>query len=73
MQSDGGITVDDGQVEVVGHFKYLGSLKWTEYRTDESIITELNTTRQLLEFVVPRKLSFCGHTIRDGGCELVSV
>ena len=39
--------------------------------TDGSILTELNTTRQLLGFVVRRKLSFFGHTIRDGGCELV--
>ena len=41
------------------------------YRTDDSILTELGTTRQLLGFVVRRKLSFFGHTIRDGGCELV--
>ena len=32
---------------------------------------QLNTTRQLLGFVVRRKLSFVGHTIRDGGCELL--
>ena len=44
---------------------------WTEHRTDENILTELGTTRQLLGFVVRRKLSFFGHTIRDGGCELV--
>ena len=40
---------------------------WTEHRTDESILLELNTTRQLLGFVVRRKLSYFG----DGGCELV--
>ena len=45
---------------------------WTEHRTDESIdLLELNTTRQLLGFVVCRKLSYFGHTMRDGGCELV--
>ena len=46
----------------------------TEHRTDESILLELNTTRQLLGFVVRRKLSYFGHPIRDGGssgCELV--
>ena len=135
MQSDAGVTVDDEQIEVVEHVKYLGSLKaddgncskdtrsriamakkrmldlgpmwkdrgitkelkmklvgpslgcvesshlwhrwtpnkadekriesaelwiyrrmlrvsWTEHRTDESMFTELNTTRQLLGFVV---------------------
>ena len=46
-------------------------VSWTEHRTDDSILTELGTTRQLLGFVVRRKLSFFGHTIRDGGCELV--
>ena len=153
MQCDAGVSVDDEEIEVVEHFKYLGSLKaadgncskdtrsrigmakkrmldlvpiwkdrgittdlkmklvrslvwtvltygaegwtltkadekriqsaelwiyrrmlrvsWTEHRTDDSILTELGTTRQLLGFVVRRKLSFFGHTIRDGGCELV--
>ena len=44
---------------------------WTEHRSYESILTGLNTTRELLGFVVRRKLSFCGQTIRDGGCDLV--
>ena len=45
----------------------------TEHRTDENILLEFNTTRQLLGFVVGlrRKLSYFGHTMRDGGCELV--
>ena len=153
MQSDAGVSVDDDEIEVVEHFKYLGSLKsadgncnkdtrsrigmakkrmldrvpiwkdrginkdlkmklvrslvwtvltygaegrtlttagekwihsaelsiyrrilrvtWTAHKTDESILIELCTTRQLLGFVVRRKLSFFGHTIRYGGCELV--
>ena len=154
MQCDAGVSVDDEEIEVVEHFKYIGSLKsadgncskdtisrigmakkrmldlvpiwkdrgiakdmkmklvlslvwtvltygaegwtltkadekriqsaelwihrrmlrgsWTEHRTDDSILTELGTTRQLLGFVVVhRKLSFFGHSIRDGGCELV--
>ena len=52
-------------------YRWMLRVSWTEHRTDESIPTELNTTRQLLSFVVRRKLSFFGHTIRDGGCELV--
>ena len=39
--------------------------------TDQSILTDLNITRHLLGFVVRRKLSFFGHTVKDGGCELV--
>ena len=31
----------------------------------------VNTTKQLIGIGVRRKLSFFGHTIRDGGCELV--
>ena len=46
-------------------------VSWTEHRTDESILTELNTTRQLLGIVVRRQLSVFGHAIRDGGCKLV--
>ena len=53
--------------------KYELKLEWPrkECSIDESILTELGTTRQLLGFVVRRRLSFFGHTIRDGGCELV--
>ena len=32
---------------------------------------QLNTIRQLLGFVLRRKLSYLGHTHREGGCELV--
>ena len=52
-------------------YRWMLRVSWTEHRTDESILTELNTNRQLLSFVVRRKLSFFGHTISDGGCELV--
>ena len=52
-------------------YRRMLRVSWTEHRTDESILTELISTRQLLGFVVRRKLSFFGHTIRDGGCELV--
>ena len=52
-------------------YRRMLRVSWIEHRTDESILTELGTTRQLLGFVVRRKLSFFGHAIRDGGCELV--
>ena len=52
-------------------YRRMLRVSWTEHRTDDSILTELGTTRQLLVFVVRRKLSFFGHTIREGGCELV--
>ena len=52
-------------------YRRMLRVSWTEHTTDKSILTELGTTRQFLGFVVRRKLSFFGHTIRDGGCELV--
>ena len=52
-------------------YRLMLRVSWTKHRTDESILLELNTTRQLLGFVVRRKLSYFGHTMRDGGCELV--
>ena len=51
-------------------YRRMLRVSWTEHRTDESTLTELGTTRQLLGFVVRRKLYFFRHTIRDGGCEL---
>ena len=59
---------DEQRIEFVELWIYRRMLRvsWTEHRTDEGILTELNTTRQLLGFVVRRKLSFFGHTIRDG-------
>ena len=52
-------------------YRRMLRVSWTEHRTDASIRLELNTTRQLLGCVVRCKLSYFGHTIRDGGCELV--
>ena len=54
-------------------YRRMLPVSWSEHtcRTDESILTEHGTTKQLLGFVVRRKLSFFGHTIRDGGCEQV--
>ncbi len=54
---------------IVGCYESVGL--HIEQTKDESILAELNTTRQLLGFVVRRKLSFFEHPIRDGGCELV--
>ena len=64
---------DEKRIELaeLGIYRRMLRVCWTEHRTDESILTELNTTIQLLGFVVRRKLSYFGHTIRDIGCELV--
>ena len=64
---------DEKRIESAEMWIYRRMLRvsWTEHRPDESILLELNTTRQLLGFVVRRKLSYFGHTMRDGRCELV--
>ena len=52
-------------------YRRMLRVSWTEHRTDESILPELNTTIQLLGYAVRCKLSYFGHTIRDGGCDVV--
>ena len=52
-------------------YRRMLRVSWTEHRTYESILRELHTKRQLLGFVLHRKLFFFGHTLRDGGCWLV--
>ena len=52
-------------------YRRMLSVSWTEHRIDESIVTELITTRQLLGCVGRCKLSFSCHKITYGGCELV--
>ena len=68
-----GKQADEKRIESAEMWIYRRMLRvsWTERRTDESILLEHNTTRQLLGFVVRRKLSYFGHTMRDGGCELM--
>ena len=58
---------DEKRVESAEMWIYRRMLRvsWTEHRTDESILLEL------LGFVVRRKQSYFGHTMRDGGCGLV--
>ena len=53
---------DEKRIESAEMWIYRRMLRvsWTEHRTDESILLELNTTRQLLGFVVRRKLSYFG-------------
>ena len=52
-------------------YRRMLRISWKERRTNDSVMLELNTTRQLLGLVLRRKLSFLGHTHREGGCQLV--
>ena len=45
-------------------YRRLLRIKWDDFRTNESILNELQVNRELVSIVMKRKLSFFGHTIR---------
>ncbi len=67
------LKADEKQIQAAEMWIYRRMLRisWKERRTNESVMLQLNTTRQLLGFVLRRKLSYFGHTHREGGCALV--
>ena len=46
-------------------------VSWQERRTNESIFEEIGEAPGLLPQVVKNKLSYFGHTCREGGCQIV--
>ena len=58
---------DETRIESAELWIYLGCYESVGLNTEHTKLP----SRQLLGFVVRRKLSFFGHAIRDGGCELV--
>ena len=67
------LKADENRIQAAEMWIYRRMLRisWKERRTNDSVMLELNTTRQLLGLVLRRKLSFLGHTHREGGCQLV--
>ena len=51
-------------------YRRLLNVHWSEKRTNESILKELNTKRKLLPKVIKAKLSYFGHIERGHGSEL---
>lgn len=45
-------------------------VSWTERRSDEDILKELDVQRELLAFIRKRKLSYFGHMCRPSGCQI---
>ena len=39
-------------------------ISWTEHRTNDSVLSEMETERKILETVKRRKLQYFGHVIR---------
>ena len=47
-------------------------VKWTDRRTNESILNELGTTRKLLILMQRRKLKYVGHALRNERTDLMT-
>ena len=52
-------------------YRRLLRIKWDDYRTNQSILDELNVNRKLVSIVIKRKLSFFGYTTRHTKCTLM--
>ena len=53
-------------------YRRLLRVKWTDRRTNESILKELGTTRMLLVLIKRRKLKYAGHALRNEKTDLMS-
>ena len=47
-------------------------VKWTDKRTNENVLTELNTRRLLLTEIGKRRLKYVGHAVRHSKTSLMS-
>ena len=52
-------------------YRRMLRVSWKERRTNESIFEEIGEAPGLLPQVVKNKLSYFGHTCREGGCKIV--
>ncbi|GFR58606.1 endonuclease-reverse transcriptase [Elysia marginata] len=46
-------------------YRLILRVKWTDKRTNESILKELKTERTLLNLIKARKLKYVGHALRN--------
>ena len=53
-------------------FCHLLRVKWTDNRTNESVLNELSTSRQMLNLLNKRCLSYMGHINRSKTTDLMS-
>ena len=52
-------------------YRRMLRISWTEKRTNESILDELQTRRELLAQITKRKMAVFGHAFRNNKCNLV--
>ena len=48
IQSDAGVIVDDEQMEVVEHFKYIGSLKAADGNCSKDTISRIGMAKKIM-------------------------
>ena len=54
-------------------YRRLLRVKWTDKRTNESIMNELGVTRKLIKIIDQRKLRYIGHAARNQKTDLMKV
>ena len=66
---------DDKRIEAAEMWFYrrLLRVKWTDKRTNQSILDQLGITRTLLAIVTQRKLKYLGHAIRNPKTDLMKI
>ena len=65
---------DERRVEAaeLWFYRRLLRAKWTDRRTNESILNELGTTCKLLMHMQGRKLKYVGHALRNERTDLLT-
>ena len=53
IRADAGVTVDDGQIEVVEHFKYIGSLKSGDGNCYNDIKSRIGMAKKIILDLAP--------------------
>ena len=64
---------DDKMIETaeMWFYKRLLRIKWTDHRTNDSILQELRTSKSLLSIINKRKLKYIGHISRNQNTDLM--
>ena len=44
-------------------------ISWKEYRSNEEVLSMINSKRMLIEMIKTRKLTYFGHLVRRGGIQ----
>ena len=66
---------DNSKIEAceMWFYRRLLRVKWTDKRTNESILNQLGVTRKLIQIINQRKLRYIGHAARNQKTDLMKV